>query len=116
MKIAYIAHPVSGDIENNIKKIIDIVRSINLAEENVVPFAPYLADLYALDDNNPKERNRGIKNDITLFINGAIDELRLYGSTISEGMTNEINLARSLNIPIVPMTIETKLELKEMLL
>ena len=116
MKIAYIAHPISGDVEGNIKKIIAIVKSINLIEENVVPFVPYLADLYALNDNDPKERTRSIKNDNALFFSKVIDEVRLYRSKISEGMTNEINLARSLNIPIVPMTIETKLELKEMLL
>ena len=108
MKIAYIAHPISGDVEGNIKKIIVIVRLINLTEENVVPFVPYLADLYALNDNDPKERARGIKNDIVILKSGIVDELRLYGSKISEGMANEIELAHKLNIPVVPMTEATK--------
>jgi len=55
MRICYIAHPISGDVKGNIKKVIKIVREINLAHPDVVPFVPYLSDLYALDDNNPDE-------------------------------------------------------------
>ena len=90
MKVAYIAHPISGDPEGNIAKILDIVRSINLLEPDVVPFAPYIVDCQALDDQNPEERERGIQNDIALFRKGFIDEVRLYGDRISMGMTTRL--------------------------
>ena len=106
MKIAYIAHPVSGDVKGNIEKIIAIVRAININEPNVVPFVPYLADLYALDDNIPEERARGIQNDIHLLKSGFINEVRLYGDRISNGMQAEIELAEEMNIPVVAMTKE----------
>lgn len=105
MKVAYIAHPVSGDVKGNIAKIIAIVREINLTEPDVIPFVPYLADLYALDDNNPAERQRGIKNDIALLKRGFIDELRLYGNRISNGMRAEIDLAEEMDIPVLGMSL-----------
>jgi len=107
MIVAYIAHPISGDVSENIKKIIAIVRKINLEEPDVVPFVPYLIDLYALYDAVPEERSRGIRNDVELIKRGFIDELRLYGPRISIGMRAEITLAEGLDIRIVPMSDET---------
>lgn len=100
MKVAYIAHPVSGDVKGNIEKIIAIVRHVNLTERNTVPFVPYLPDLYALNDDDPKERKRGIKNDTYILKSGIVNELRLYGETISEGMRTEIGICIKLNIHI----------------
>jgi hypothetical protein len=111
MKVAYIAHPISGDPQGNHEKIIRIVRSINILEPDVVPFAPYLVDCLALDDNVPEERERGIKNDIALFKKGFIDEVRLYGDRISTGMRHEIDLALKLGIEVRAMTPETKRDL-----
>jgi hypothetical protein len=67
---------------------------------------PYLADLYALNDDIPSERERGIKNDINLLKAGFIDELRLYGNRISNGMQAEIEIAEEMNIPVVSMSDE----------
>lgn len=101
MKVAYIAHPISGDIQGNLKRVEMIGRKINLEEPDVIPFAHYYFDCHILDDNNPEERERGIKNDIALMKKGFIDEVRLYGDKISPGMEAEIKLAKELNIPIV---------------
>jgi len=114
MKIVYIAHPISGNISENLRKIQEIGRQINLEEPNVVPFAPYFFDCHALDDNILEERERGIKNNIALISKGFIDEVRLYGNRISCGMHEEIKLANTLGIKIVPMTIETKYALNKM--
>lgn len=108
MKIVYIAHPVSGNVQGNIKKIIEIVREINLTEPNIVPFVPYLADIMALDDSIPEQRERGIKNDQQFFKRKSFDELWLYGNTISKGMLAECRLAFQNNILIFPKTQETK--------
>ena len=67
MKIVYIAHPLSGDIEGNLSKVSDIIRYINLTEPDILPFAHYFVDCHALDDTIPEERERGIKNDIALL-------------------------------------------------
>jgi len=112
MKVIYIAHPISGNIRGNLKKIRDIARKINLTEPDVVPFAHYYLDCHCLDDNDPQERARGIKNDEALFEKGFIDEVRLYGNRISDGMVHEINRAKKHGIIVIPMTTETKNEWK----
>lgn len=108
MKIAYIAHPISGDVEFNMMEIMRIVRTINLDEPETVPFAPYYLDCLALDDDVSEERDRGIANDTELISRKFIDEMRLYGTTISKGMSHEVSLAHELGIPVVPMTDETR--------
>lgn len=124
-KIVYIAHPISGDIQANLADLIRILRVINTDKhpergykfnletdgthfpfnfENIVPLAPYYADILALDDNNPLERKRGIENDIALINSGVFDELWLTGDKISFGMSEEIKLFRSLGKPIIDYT------------
>jgi len=106
MTIAFIAHPIAGDVKNNMNKIASIARQINLTEPGVVPFAPYVLDCMALDDNTPEERARGIKNTAALFEKGFIDELRLYGDRISPGMQAEIELAVEHGIKVRPMGVD----------
>lgn len=113
MKISYIAHPIGGDVESNMEKITEIIRKVNLEESDTVPFAPYYADIYALDDEVIIERNRGIRNDVELLNRGFIDEIRLYGDRISNGMMEEVKLGEELGIKIVPMTEQTKNQYKE---
>lgn len=110
MKVAYIAHPISGDVKGNLKLIESIGRKINIEEPDTVPFAPYFFDCHCLDDDIHKERVRGILNNRELFKKGFIDELRLYGNRISSGMMHEISLAKELGIEIKPMTEETRIE------
>ena len=100
MKIIYIAHPIGGDVKKNLKKVAKIAREINLAYPDVVPMAGYFLDCYALDDNIPEERNRGIKNNTEFFKRKIIKEVWCYGNKISNGMWREINTARAMDIPI----------------
>lgn len=106
MKIVYIAHPISGDIDGNLKKIIAIIREINITQKDVVPFAPYWVDCHALNDDIPAERQRGIDNVMELFSRKYIDELWLYGDRISNGMAAEINVCESLDIPVIAKSKE----------
>ena len=110
MKIAFIAHPIGCDVENNLKRICEIVRLVNLTEPNTVPFVPYYADCVALNDATPEERERGIANDKELFFReGLIDEVRLYGDKgITRGMAAEIKLAWHMGITVTCMTPETQ--------
>ena len=110
MIVAYICHPISGDIHGNLKKIVAIARMINLEEPQVVPFVPYFIDMHCLNDKDPRERARGIFNDTELIRRKFIDEIRLYGPRISTGMWHEIRLAQELGIKICPMTKATTKE------
>lgn len=115
MKVVYIAHPVAGDKRTNIRKIVDLVRGINLLSDDIVPSVPYLADLFALDDKSPMERERGIKNSIAVLTAGHISELWLFGPEISSGMRLEIEAALTYGIPVWVMDRETVIpdDLKE---
>lgn len=101
MKICYIAHKISGDIEANLADLRRIIRYINLTYSDIVPFCPYYADIVSLDDNVPEERERGIKNDVALFQSGCIEELWLTGDIISKGMEEERQLAYMYDIPVI---------------
>ena len=108
MHIVYICHPISGDVKGNLDKIAKIARRINLKEKNIVPIAPYFLDCCALSDDVPKERAKGIANNKYLIERGIIDELRIYGTKITNGMIEEIELAHELGIPVFPMTAKTR--------
>jgi hypothetical protein len=119
MKIVYIAHPVGAvdpvndfdafkQVRNNLIHIRRIVRALNLAHQDIVPFAPYVVDCEAMSDWVPAERARGIKNNLALLQSGVVKELWLYGDRISPGMLAEITVADALGIPVVPMTEATK--------
>ena len=100
MKIIYIAHPISGDLETNLVKVALIVQRLNLERMDIVPFAPYLVDCIALDDYIPTHRKRGIRNNREFFERKLIDEVWLYGDHISLGMHSEIALANKHRIPV----------------
>lgn len=101
MKIVYIAHPISGDIEANLTDIRRIVRKINLEHNDVVPFVPYYVDIVSLDDNNPEERARGIANDTAILRSGIVNELWLTGQVYSKGMYAEAQIAEQMDIPVI---------------
>jgi hypothetical protein len=100
MRIVYIAHPISGDVKGNLRKIYSIIRKINMEEPDIVPFAPYVSDLLSLDDNIPEERARGFDNNKAFFEKGIVEELRLYGVRRSYGMLEEEKWCREFNIPV----------------
>lgn len=115
MKIIYIAHPIGGDVAGNLEKIRLIVRELNLQNSQIVPFAPYWLDCHALDDTVLEERIRGIRNGEVWLKRRLVDEVWLYGERISNGMYGEILMAHHHDIPVVPMTEQTKQAYKELL-
>jgi hypothetical protein len=108
-KIVYIAHPVGGDVENNLVLVAEIVRYIALNDKDVIPVAPYFLYCHALDDNDMAERIRGMEIGLGYIIHNRSNlEIWLYGDRISNGMKEEIITAHNLDIKVVAMTNETK--------
>lgn len=103
MKIAYIAHPIGGDIQGNLSDLRRILRLINVTHSDVVPFCPYYSDIVSLDDNVPEERARGIANDTTILRSGLVHEMWLTGERISTGMSHEAAIAKEMGIPIIDL-------------
>ena len=97
-KIVYISHPIYGKARGNILKILAICQHIHRG--NVLPIAPYLTPLSYLDDNVDNEKTLSLKYNKEFFTRKIIDELWLYGDTVTENMNNEIKLAKQNDIPI----------------
>lgn len=100
-KVVYIAHPISGDVDGNVNKILQIVKSINFLNPNVIPFVPYLSDVLALDDTIPEQREKGISNNLHYLELGFVSELWIYGNVISEGIQQEIEVAQRQGIEVI---------------
>lgn len=105
-KMVYIAHPIGGDIENNLKDLRRILYILNTdpVYSHIVPFCPYYSDVVSLDDNIPKLREKGIQNDKAIFDAGVIDEVWLTGPRISAGMVEERKLAEEREILVIDLT------------
>lgn len=97
-RLIYIAHPISGDIENNLNKIKSIYRDISLTYHDVIPFAPYFIALHSLDDNVIVERSIGFNQNKYFFENNIIDEMWVYG--ISKGVLQEIEWCKEFVINV----------------
>lgn len=115
MKVVYIAHPVGGDVKGNLLKITRIIREINLKEEEIIPFAPYVADVLAMIDEIPEERERACKNGLNILRTGMVDEIWVYGPSITRGMKDEIDLAWELKIPIIVKDKDTEVLCNEII-
>ena len=112
-KLVYIGHPVGGDIERNIKKILEICHNIHKKNDNIIPFAPYVVSLYYLDDNIVEERKLGMLANQEHFERKTMDEVWLFGSRISEGMKWEIEQAAKYGIPIKVCNSKLKKEFEK---
>ncbi|MEG0952326.1 MAG: DUF4406 domain-containing protein [Niameybacter sp.] len=97
MKMVYICSPLRGDMEMNIQRANRFCRFT--ARNEVLPLAPHTIFTQWLDDTDPDEREAGIYLGLELLTK--CDEVWVFGSRISEGMTREIGLAVKLKKPVL---------------
>ena len=91
MKLVYIASPYAGDVQANTEAAKSYCRAA--LEEGVVPIAPHLLFPQFLEDNDPAERNLGLRAGLELL--ARCDELWVCGPEISPGMSREIQFAQA---------------------
>lgn len=96
--IVYLAGPYSGDIDQNIRRIIIAARHAIL-QEHVLPIVPHLLFPTILDDENPEERALGLELDMGLI--ALCEELWYYGDKITAGMQQELDFAKKHGIKII---------------
>lgn len=95
----YVCSPLRGDIEKNIKKAENYCRFISL-KYDAIPICPHIYFTRFLNDNEDIERQMGM--DFGLRLLKDCDKMFVFNKNgISEGMHKEIEVAESLNIPIV---------------
>lgn len=101
LKIVYVAHPISGDLRDNLKDIQRIIVLLNKKYKNTVFSVPYFGDVMSLDDSYANDRRRGMRNCMALIDTGAFDELWLTGDHISKGMQAEMMRFAVKGLPII---------------
>lgn len=95
LPLVYIASPFSGDMERNIKKAQGYCRFA--ISKGYIPIAPHLHYPQFLDDEDPEERELGLR--FALILLGKCEELWIF-DRVSKGMAEEIAKAKRRNMPI----------------
>ena len=99
MRKVYVCAPLGGNVESNLKKVRTYTEYALRCGT-----APAVPHFYAecLDDNDPKDREIGLAAGLSLL--WFCDELWLFGDTVTDGMKNELQFCKNLNIRIRKIT------------
>lgn len=95
MKQVYIASPLRGDYNTNIKNAVAYCRMAS--EVGVLPLAPHIIFSQWCNDTIPEQREQGLKLGLSLLEKS--QELWVMGTQISQGMQGEIAFAKEHCIP-----------------
>lgn len=102
--IVYICSPLSGNVERNQENARRYCRFA--VDSGYIPIAPHLFFPQFMSDENEKERSLALFMDIALLSKCA--ELWVFGETISQGMSIEIEKAKRKRQPIRYFTADCK--------
>lgn len=109
-KTVFVAHPISGDVEGNLRKVAAICRVIH--NPGLIPIFPSFARRQYLDDEGARVLAEEVNREY--FRRGMVDEIWFYGNRMSDGMKREAVAAHFFGIPLVGKSPATKLGLSEM--
>lgn len=98
----YIASPYRGDVKTNTENAKRY--SFFAVMQGKVPFCPQIYFTQFLDDNVKVERKIGLN--LALHMLRRCREVWVFGDTVSEGMRNEIRIAKKRHIPVRYFTSE----------
>ena len=97
MRLVYVASPVRGDIEENLKKANRYCEYV--AGCGHIPLAPHLAWQGFLQEDIPGNREKALAMGLKLI--EYCSEVWAFGDEISQGMQGEIDVAEKLNKPVM---------------
>lgn len=100
MKMVYIASPLRGDYNTNIKNAVEYCRLA--AEKGVLPLAPHIIFSQWCNDTILEQREQGLRLGLALLEKA--DELWVMGTTFSQGMQGEVAFAQEHGIPMFFVT------------
>ena len=93
MKKVYICSPLGGDIKGNLEKVKRYTRYALMC--GTAPVVPHFYAL-CLNDNDQTEREIGLAAGLGML--WFCDELWVFGQNITEGMKQELQFCKHLNI------------------
>lgn len=102
-QVAYLAHPVGGDVLANLARAKRWVRWL---EETHVPHvainAQWITECEIWDDSDPQQRANGMARDREIMIR--CDLIILCGGKISDGMAGELRDAKLAGLGVMDLT------------
>lgn len=101
----YVCSPYGGKQENY-EKAVGYCRAV--AAMGYLPLASHVMLHGILDDHNPKERETGLAAGLALV--EVVDELWVFGETVTRGMEGEIAYAKELGVPVKQAPKERRCE------
>lgn len=90
MKMVYLASPLRGDYDRNIKNAVEYSRLVS--ECGLLPLAPHIIFSQWCNDTISEQREQGLKLGLSLL--EKCDEMWVMGKKVSQGMQGEIDFAR----------------------
>lgn len=93
MKKVYICAPLGGDVKSNLERVKRYTRYALMC--GTAPVVPHFYAL-CLDDNDQTEREIGLAAGLGML--WFCDELWVFGQDITEGMKQELQFCKHLNI------------------
>lgn len=102
MQVAYIGHPLGGDVAGNINKARQWLRYLIDTQPDIAFCINWLAYCDVLDDDNADHRNRGLRDALALA--DRCDGIVLCGSHVSPGMELELIRMRARSGWVVNLT------------
>jgi len=96
LKLVYIASPLRGDYNQNIKNAVKYCK--NACDMGVLAIAPHIVFSQWCNDTIPEQREQGLRLGLELLAKA--DELWVMGDRVSQGMAGEIAFAKEHGIPI----------------
>ena len=95
IKKIYVASKYAGDVDVNTNAAIGYCRYV--IDQGFMPVASHLLYPQILDDDNPSERNLGLRFGLALL--SVCDEVWVFGE-VSSGVAKEIEVAKRLEKPL----------------
>ena len=100
--VAFVAHPVRGDVKENLERLQRWLRWLVYTYEEVSFNVSWVVYCQTLDDAEPEERARGMRDAKALLLR--CDSVYVVGGAITPGMQAEIALATAQGLSVVDLT------------
>jgi hypothetical protein len=101
-RVIYMAHPVNGDVEGNLKRAKIWLKHLTEGNPWVAFIAQWIVECEIWDDSNAADREIGLKRCLAAV--ERCDELWLVGTSMSNGMALEAAHAVECGIKVVDLT------------
>ena len=102
MKVIYLAHPVRGDVQNNLAKAKRWVKWATESHPDVAVVASWITECEVFNDAEPDQREKALQRDCAVL--AKCDEVWLVGGVVSAGMRREKNHATRKGVYVRDLT------------